>query len=327
MKTTLSCKRLWAIAWVRRVLVVMLAVAVYWAGTGFSMPYWMYNLTSDYDESVLQDYGKRGYGGGFAMEEAEMIAMDMADSSPSFAPTSAVLLPPSNSGTGDLSKYDDVGPRIIKTGSVSMDVKNTEETLASISVLAGSYEGFVQSSNTWLNYNDTLAGSITLRVGSEYFETAMVEIKKLATVVRSESVSGQDVTEEFIDVQARLGTLHAEEAQYLEILKKATTVEEILQVNDYLSRVRRDIESSEGRLQYLENKTVFSTISVDVSEETSVIAPTRDWQPFVVVKQALNQLVVAAQGFVNVLIWLLVFGVPVIVVGWLIRMGVKRARR
>lgn len=260
------------------------------------------------------------------MEEAEMIAMDMAMSSRSFAPTS-VILPPMDGNSGDLSKYDDVGPRIIKTGSVSMDVKNTQETLESIGELAATYDGFVQSSNTWLNYNDSLAGSITLRVGSEHFEVAMVEIKKLATVVRSESVSGQDVTEEFIDVEARLGTLRAEEAQYLEILKKATTVEEILQVNDYLARVRRDIESSEGRLQYLENRTSLSTITVDMAEEASVIAPTRDWQPFVVVKQAINQLVVASQGFVNLVIWVLVFGVPIVLVGWLVRMGVKRVRK
>jgi len=310
----------------RWILGGVFALFIYWAGTGFSMPNWYYNVMMSEDGYAYDEYAKGGYGGGYA-PEAQMVAMEAdADFSRSMNTAASILPPFPEEGSGDLTKYEEVGARIIKTGALSMDVKNTNDALATVSELAGTYGGFLQSSNTWLNYNDTLAGSATLRVESIHFETAMEAIKQLATVVRSESVSGQDVTEEFIDIQARMETLKAEEAQYLEVLKKATTVEEILQVNDYLGNVRSEIESTEGRLQYLENKTSFSTITVDVTEEASVVAPTRDWKPVIVMKQAINQLVVAGQGLVNFLIWLVIFGVPAVVVlggGWFV---IKRVR-
>jgi len=297
---------------VRRVFLGILMLLVYWAGTGFNTPYWVYNLThSSSRESAI--YQKGEFGRGFSPESA-MVAMDSMVTS---------VLPPFPEEGGDLSKYDEVGARIIKTGSVSMDVKDTNATLTTVNDLAKQYGGFVQSSTTWLNHDDTLGGSVMLRVESTHFEEAMDVIKQLATVVRSESISGQDVTEEYIDVQARLETLKAEEFQYLEILKKATSVEEILKVNDYLSTVRGEIESIQGRLQYLENQTTFSTISVDMTEEASVVAPTRDWQPVVVVKQAINQLVVAGQSLVNLFIWLVIFGAPVLLMLGLVWWGVK----
>jgi hypothetical protein len=303
-------KQLSKASWFRWSSLVVVALFVYWAGAGFPGP-----SGPSYDEYGYDDYA---YGESESFAVSEM-AFD-SKSVRSFAPTSAAILPPfpEPGNSGDLTQYDEVGARIIKTGNVSMDVKDTNQTLTSISELASGFGGFVQNSNTWLNYNDTLAGSITLRVESQHFESAMEAIKKMATVVRSESVSGQDVTEEFIDIQARLGTLTAEEEQYLEVLKKAETVEEILQVNDYLAGVRKEIETTKGRMQYLENKTAFSTISVDVSEEASVVAPTRDWQPLVVAKEAINDLVLAAQEVVNGLIWLAIFGVPVVLGLWLV---------
>lgn len=318
MKQLSFLARLWNLTWFRRVLLVVLILFVYWVGAGFPNPFARY-VGSDFVKSEYGGYGGYGEESLLAMESDFSYEDSMAERS--FAPVTASILPPPipEEGSGDLTKYGEVGPRIIKTGAVSMDVKNTEETLVAVSDLATNYGGFVQSSNTWLNYNDTLSGSVTLRVKSEHFEAAMEAIKQLATVLRSESVSGQDVTEEFIDLTARLETLRAEEAQYLEVLKQAKTVEDILKVNDYLAGVRSDIESAEGRLQYLENRTSFSTITVDVTEEASVVAPTRDWKPIVVIKQAINQLVVAGQGFVNLLIWVVIFGVPVLAVigvGW-----------
>lgn len=202
---------------------------------------------------------------------------------------------------------------IIKTGSLTLNVKKTVDTMEAITAVAKAYGGFVQDSNTWLQSNETTAGSVTLRVDVENFEQAIYDIKALASVVTAESISGQDVTEQYVDMQSQLINLRAEEAQYLEILERAYTVEDLLNASDYLAGVRGDIEYIEGQLKYLENRTSFSTITIYVYEEASIVAPTSDWKPFVLVKESFNQLVVIMQGMVGLIIWLVIVWVPILV--------------
>lgn len=274
----------------RVVAVLVLAGLVFWAGI-----YWA-------KQPVYPELFVDGKGGA--------IARDMAVS---YAPSMISPIPPMSEG--DLGQYKTVGSKIIKTGSLNLDVKSTNEAMASINAVAIKYEGFVESSNTWLDeYKNALYGTVTLRVAFTYFDVAMNELKVLATVVRSESISGQDVTEQFIDLEARLKNLKAEESQYLEILKKATKVEDLLNVHNALAQVRSEIESLEGQIQALTNRTDYSSITVSIQEEPSIVAPTRTWKPVVVVKEALQNLVEASQGFVNGFIYLVVFGLPFAVV-------------
>jgi hypothetical protein len=215
--------------------------------------------------------------------------------------------------SGDLSEYSSVETKIIRTANLSLLVENTEEFIPRVQTMVEGFKGFVEYSSTWVEVDETTSGTMTLRVPSKDFSSAMESIKKMATVVKSESVSGQNVTEEYIDLQARLKTLQAEEAQYLAILERASTVEEILKVTDYLSNVRAEIESLQGRLQYLENQTDYSTITLAVYEEASLISPTENWQPVIVFKEAFNQLIQFARWTVEALIWVVVFAGPVLV--------------
>ncbi|MDP2624633.1 MAG: DUF4349 domain-containing protein, partial [Candidatus Peregrinibacteria bacterium] len=231
-----------------------------------------------------------------------------------------------NTAALSYDEYEESGveTKVIKTASLTMDVKDTAEVIDSVTSIAGAYDGFVQNSETWLQSDETTAGYITLRVDSEYFEEAMDDIKALATVIQSESISGQDVTEDYVDLQARLVNLQAEEEQYLNILDEAYTVEDLLSVSDYLAAVREDIEVIQGRLKYLENQTDYSTISIWVYEEASLLVPTSDWQPVVVAKQAFNRLVEVGQNLVNLSIQLVIFGIPLLIVIWIVR-GISRA--
>lgn len=213
--------------------------------------------------------------------------------------------------------------KVIKTGSLSLTVKSTPDTLTAITNLAATYAGFVQSSDEWVQSDKTNAATVTIRLDSANFEQAMVDLKKMATVVESESVSGQDVTEEYVDLQSNLKNLQAEEQQYLTILSKATTVEDLLNVSDYLSRVRGDIEQIQGRLKYLNDRTDFATITISLYEEASVVIPTSDWQPVVVAKQAFNRLVETSQSGVNGVIWIVTFGVPFLIFVWIVRRVVR----
>jgi predicted transcriptional regulator len=213
--------------------------------------------------------------------------------------------------------------RIIKTAFISIDVKSTKETMSALSTIVDQYGGFVQSSSTWAQGDSTTAGSVVLRVDADQFEETLENIRGLATVVNSESISGEDVSEEYIDLESRLTNLRAEEKQYLLILGEATTVEDLLMVSDYLSSVRGEIETIEGRLKYLDNQTDLSTITVSVYEEASVIIPTSDWRPIEVAEEAFNRLVVFAQGLVDLLIWVVTFGIPAWV-AWAVVRGIWR---
>lgn len=292
----------WHTKWFKRVLGVVVLVVVFLLGMWISRPVSFNGFVEE------MAYSSRS-------QSASIKSMDYAmeyEMEYDYDEGAMLSAVPAADG-GDL----DSETRIIKTGSLTVDVKNTEETMATIADFADQFEGFIQYSNTWLQSDETTAGSVTLRIKADYFEEALEAIKGLATVVQSESVSGEDVTEQYIDLQARLSNYEAEEAQYLEILERATTVEELLMVSDYLAYVREDIEMIQGQLNYLEDRTDFSTISVYVYEEASILAPTSDWQPLVQVKKAFNKLVVTGQGFVNGVIWLVVFGVPLLIVIWI----------
>lgn len=261
-----------------------------------------------------------GKGGGVSY--ADSSGRSMAFSQAEFAMSAFPL------GEGDLSQYKTVGPKIIKTGYLSLDVKNIVESMKSAMSVATKYEGFVESSSTWLDeYENSLYGDFTLRVASIHFDSAMNELRGLATIVRNETISGQDVTEQYIDLDARLLNLKAEEAQYLMILKKAVKVEDLLDVHNSLAEVRSEIESLEGQIQSLTNRTDYSTITVRMQEEASIKAPTRTWKPFVVVKEALQSLVVAGQGVVDAFIYIIIFGLPLVIVFGLVYLGWRRIRR
>lgn len=279
--------------WVKRVLVFLGILLVFILGVWFA----------DRPRSYSYDYGMTGSSAPSVQSE-------------SFESNTKSFMADSTAVGDDEELSSETPSKVIKTGALSITVKSTADTVSAMTGLATSYGGFVQSSNQWVQSDDTTAATVTIRVDSVSFEDAVTALKGLATVVRSETVSGQDVTEEYVDLQSRVKNLQAEEAQYLTILAKATTVEDLLKVSDYLSRVRGEIEEIQGRLKYLNNRTDYATITVSVYEEASVIIPTSDWQPFVVLKQAFNRLVETAQSGVNGLIWIVVFGVPCLIVVW-----------
>src|SRR3989339_839754 len=160
----------------------------------------------------------------------------------------------------------------------------------------------------------------------------MTEIKTHAVTVMTESSEGQDVTEQYTDLEAQLRNAKAQEEEYLKILSRANTVEEILQVQSYLSNVRYTIESLEGRTKYLLNQTSYSTISVTLSEETSIRIPTKDFRFGNTVSQAGQALVAILQNLAVAAIWLVILGggivVPVALIIWgTTKLLAKRRRR
>jgi archaellum component FlaC len=151
--------------------------------------------------------------------------------------------------------------KLIKTGSLIFETSNLTETKAGIEALCRQLGGYISSENMD-SFGDRVQHNLTIRVPAARYDSLANQIEKLALRIENKNVNIQDVTEEFVDVEARLKTKKALEARFTEILKQAKNVEEILSIENQLATVRADIESMEGRLKYLSNQVALSTLSV-----------------------------------------------------------------
>ncbi|NQT31870.1 MAG: DUF4349 domain-containing protein [Deltaproteobacteria bacterium] len=196
---------------------------------------------------------------------------------------------------------------IVRNGDMSLVVEDVTEAMEAIGQLAGGFGGYVVSSSVNGEEED-MRGWISIRVPDESFEQALSGIRELAVRVEEENTNSQDVTEEYIDLEARLSNAEATEQQYLALLDKAEDVDDILRIYDYLSRVRQEIEQIKGRMQYLERTSSMSLISVYLRPEFSAQSTVpAGWNVLQIFKSAARGLVITGQVLGTIAIWLLIF--------------------
>ena len=169
------------------------------------------------------------------------------------------------------------------------------------------------------------AAAMTLRVPADKFNDALRALRSLSDVeVLSSNVDSKDVTEQFVDLEARLRAKQAEETRYLALLARADKIEDILRIDQSLNAVRTQIEQLTGQLNSMKNRTTFSTISLSITP-TGVI-PVGDpkvYDPSKTIERAVSALGVMLRVASDLVIWLLVFAwIPLLVVG-----GVFAAQR
>jgi PKD repeat protein len=150
---------------------------------------------------------------------------------------------------------------IVRTGDMQLVVEDVGSAIEQISALANTYGGWVVNSNSWQERDRTM-GNISIRVLAENFEDTIRAIRGMAVEVRQESTSGRDVTEEYVDLSARLSNLEASEQQLLALMEETGNVTEILEVQRELTKTRGEIEQTRGRMQYLEESSSTSLIQV-----------------------------------------------------------------
>ena len=226
-------------------------------------------------------------------------------------------------GTADVSRIEEeteagsISDRlIIKRGSFSLLVKETLKAVEEAEKIAESLSGFVLSSHTWYSdeKQERMKGEVTIKVPVDKFSEAISQLKGLAIKTVSEQITGKDVTEEYTDLESRLRNLEATEEQLLEIMKRAGKITEILEVQRELTRVRGQIETTEGRMKYLKESAVMSTLSVYIAtEEEELPIVEEKWRPMRVIKASLRTLIGFWQKIANTLIWIGVFFSPFIV--------------
>ncbi|MCS7252497.1 MAG: DUF4349 domain-containing protein [Armatimonadota bacterium] len=221
-----------------------------------------------------------------------------------------------------------VQPKLIWTASISLQVRDVPKMVNEIRQIAISLKGYVSSVSQYQE-GDHWGANIVMRVPSERYNEALQRLHKVGEVV-SFTEEVEDVTEEFIDIEARLRNLKRSEEHLLELLKRSGKVSELLSVERELANRRSEIERLEGRLRYLTQRVAFSTINVTLTEFRPRPLPAATFSIVKVAADAFRSVVTVARTLLIGAIWMFMFGVffgvPMFIIVWLIYKRVRFAR-
>jgi hypothetical protein len=238
----------------------------------------------------------------------------------------AVALEQGNAAPGAPApaSQQDLQRLVIKTADLSLQVDSARDAEAALRGLVGQLGGYVVKVET-SGIDENMSARVTFRVPADRFDEALTGAQGLAKKVLARTVGGDDVTEEFVDLESRLKNLEATRDRLQSFLDKATTVEDALMVNQSLSDLQGQIEQIKGRKQYLQQSAALSTITVSLTPVPAIapIVAEEGWQPLGVARDALRELVSFGQGLATLAIVALVWApvwLPIgLLVWWLSR--------
>jgi hypothetical protein len=226
--------------------------------------------------------------------------------------------------------------KIVRNADITIEVASTTDAQHSVTSIAESHGGFVVTSEAKQRENvdpaqRTLDIKLVVRIPATSFGPTLDEIKKLAANIPEANVTGQDVTEEFIDLEARIKTQKALEVQFLEIMKGARKVEDALEVQRQIADVRTDIEKLEGRKRFLENRSSLSTITVNIQTPKPMMAVSTTGFGRTL-RDAVSESLELASGMVVFFLRSVIVLIPLLVLvvlpsGLVFRYFMRRARR
>ena len=230
---------------------------------------------------------------------------------------------------------------VIKNASLSIVVEEPGASITAISQMADDLGGFVVSSNLYRTQTDrdfeVPQANITIRVPAEKLDQALEVIKSGAGQILSENVSGQDVTQEYTDLESRLRNLENAEQQLNEIMEGAWNTDDVLAVYNRLVEVQEQIEVIKGQMKYYEQSAALSAISVSIQANEAVQPLTiGGWQPVGVAKRAISALINTLKFLADLLIWIILYILPVALIlffpvrwlwRWLKKINAKRKEK
>ncbi|MFN2168602.1 MAG: DUF4349 domain-containing protein [Anaerolineae bacterium] len=236
----------------------------------------------------------------------------------------------------------EIGERlIIRTGNLSMEVEDTRAAQATIETLVKRMAGegaFVVSSEEHGGIEgDQPYITMSIRIPAARFDETMDRLAEMAVNVSNRTQSGQDVTEEYVDLEARLESLEAARQRLLSIMEEARSTKDLLEAEQQLTQREAEIESLKGRMQYLEQSARLSSIWIEL-QPYLLSQPVGDqWRPAETVRRAVDSLLEGLRGFANfaiffsiaVLPWLAVMAAILAGIIWLVRWRsrIRRAKQ
>ncbi|WP_160720285.1 DUF4349 domain-containing protein [Bacillus sp. USDA818B3_A] len=168
-----------------------------------------------------------------------------------------------------------VNQMVIYQADLELRVKNFEKTVQNLENKVKNYGGYIAESNVTRDGNEQVSGLLKLRIPQEHFQDFLTDAEGQAVEVLQRNINGQDVTEEYVDLESRLKSKKAVEERLLSFMKNAAKTEDLLKISDDLASVQEEIEVIEGRMKYLKNQTSFSTVNITLYE-TKVVIPNLD---------------------------------------------------
>jgi hypothetical protein len=281
----------------QKVVVVLIAVALLFVGCGASRAL---------DESVQSEKATGGYA-----PEAEEFAAE-----PQEVPVSADDYAASEQDVAEMSRM------IIYNGDLSLVVKDVEETQEEVAELVEGVDGYVVSSGSYAYGDGLRRASLQVRVPAEQFNPVMASLRDLALDIEQDSISSQDVTQEYVDLESRLTALEAKADRLDELMDRAEDTEAVLAVYEELSETQMRIEETKGRMRYLERSAAMATITIELTpDEALKPVEIAGWRPQGTVKRAVEALIQIFQFLVDALIWVVLVVLPVLLVIGLIIFG------
>lgn len=218
-----------------------------------------------------------------------------------------------------LEALDEATPHhrmVIYHGNLSLEVKNTAEAMESIEKKASGYGGYIVESSTYRNHDESMSGTITARIPEERFQAFLDDTEGMAVQVYERVVTGEDVTEDYVDLESRLKSKRVVEERLLSFMEKAEKTEDLLKIANDLAKVQEEIEQLLGRMKYLENQSAFSTITISLHED-KVVVPNleqRDLNTWDRTKKQFITSLHALLSFASGVVVVIVGNVPIIMV-------------
>ncbi|MEH7445111.1 DUF4349 domain-containing protein [Bacillus sp. JJ1122] len=223
---------------------------------------------------------------------------------------------------------------VIYNAELNLRVKNFEKTRNALEQKAKIYNGYIVNSSSSRYDGEQQSGTMTFRIPQEHFQAFLTDAEGLSVQVYNRQVSGEDVTEEYVDIESRLKSKRAVEARLLEFMKQAQKTDDLLKISSDLANVQEEIEQVLGRKKFLENQSALSTVTISL-EENAVSVPKIDnenlntWQK--IKKQFadnINIILSAGSGIIVFLIGnlpiLLIVGIIVSVIIFFVRKYTRR---
>jgi len=273
-------------------------------------------------------------------KERETVVEEVVVTAAPAAAATLVPLPAHSHASAQPSRSDRL---IIKNAELCLLVADTDVAIDRVTQIAADTGGYIISSRAWYEqwYDQNYRyATITLAVPVDQFEWAMRRLRSLALRVEDETASGQDVTDEYVDLQSRLDNLKATRSRIRTFLDEANEVEEALEVNRELAAIEGQIEQVQGRMNYLFDRAAYSTITVQINPELPSVAPTPTptptptpgppWRPSQTVQQAGSTLGSVVRALAEIAVWFVIVGLPLLappaLIAWAIGRWIKRKR-
>lgn len=249
-------------------------------------------------------------GGGMMNGDMGSGKMWRAASTTAVAPAMDAMMMPMAAETTMMS----TGRKVTKSASLDLRVQSLDWTIAKIQEIVKNVGGYVESANVSQPTNDVKSAWLTVRVPTDRLDVALEESKKTAASVVGENRNVGDVTDQDMDLSARLSAKRAEEAALVSLLDKATKVSDVIEVTERLSMVRGEIERMQAESRLLESQVAMASIVISVTEDPQIVVDTNAVRDGNVVKQSVTDLSRWGIALGSALIALAISGLPVVTV-------------